>query len=1026
MKVLQAPVVEVAEAVLHEGRLDVRRSPLLELRVVDTDGLTRTDLSTAAEENSSRVESPLGIRPFQAYRFTRTPFRLELSVVPSPLQLTAEIQTLLQWSLVERSLESRVIFQGSGRPIYAMTLAIPPQLTVEGVQLVGDDNSASPDAKMRGPVDCQWAVDSDDGSPRLRVFLIEGQLGTFSLLIRGSLEGGAAANTMELPRITVEQVDRQETTIVIRTDPGFDSRVDTLQGLSDGFAATGVRLAQARPAQIGAVGDPLPRRRLCGPIAFGAAPLRVSCQTISNLAVTNRTFEETILLDFMIEDGGIGEVAFLLPEALRGARIQAPLIRQKSVEETDDPAWVRVRLELQDDMVMDQYRVLIEMDRVLDSDPHAVPIPRVETGVTTRRFVALETRGREEVEMEPFGLEPLSREQRAWRPLAEMLGEEIHQAFLVQPSAENPRLTVRTKDREVVETAGARILLAETVLTLDASGAYRGVFTCHVDNRTEQFLELILPDGARLWTAHVAGKPVKPITGSDNVRIPIVKTAEGDLDYEVVLKYGGRMDLIGRYDRVEFPLMRSREIQVEESQVRVFLPDTHKWFGFDGTMGIAAESGDLWAGYLKYKTQQIRTATENLTSANPYTRLRARSNLVQLGRKIEQLQQLPDHYSIESTGILAERAGNESQRVARGTAATGSAATGRAGHPLSGNRKQLGDLYFQQSTEVGRNAVNTQGANFESLDLSAAMGREWRTRNRRTRSQRARSSWAKSRPSGSARPDWAQCPIPGMGDRSRRDHCCTRKTAAPMDEARPSRELSKRKPRVRHLTLPRKRNSNGSNSKPSEISRGEQGEQAEGRPESKLERFRNQLESGAVEEDDSAVGSQLSYVEGESPVDGVPRQPSSAAFSSDGRCKRAVGQPGDLHQLGMAGQMPSGPAATPSTGLASLDIEFPLRGTEYRFTTPGGDTNIAGRAIERPLLSRSMRLLAVTLVLALVGVIYPRVRRSSIDAVLNRGVCLLLIFAGLMLVLLAPWIGLAALLIGSLQFARLTWLRRTA
>ena len=83
LHVLEAPVVEVAEALLHEGRLDVRRSPLLELRVVDTEGLTRTDLNTATTENPSRVESPLGIRPFQAYRFTRTPFRLGLSVVPA-------------------------------------------------------------------------------------------------------------------------------------------------------------------------------------------------------------------------------------------------------------------------------------------------------------------------------------------------------------------------------------------------------------------------------------------------------------------------------------------------------------------------------------------------------------------------------------------------------------------------------------------------------------------------------------------------------------------------------------------------------------------------------------------------------------------------------------------------------------------------------------------------------------------------------------------------------------------------------
>ena len=79
---LEAPVVQISEAVLHEGRLAVRRSPLLELRVVDTQGLTRTDLTSESDSDAQRVASPLGIRTFQAYRFARTPYRLSLSVVP--------------------------------------------------------------------------------------------------------------------------------------------------------------------------------------------------------------------------------------------------------------------------------------------------------------------------------------------------------------------------------------------------------------------------------------------------------------------------------------------------------------------------------------------------------------------------------------------------------------------------------------------------------------------------------------------------------------------------------------------------------------------------------------------------------------------------------------------------------------------------------------------------------------------------------------------------------------------------------
>ena len=140
------------------------------------------------------------------------------------------------------------------------------------------------------------------------------------------------------------------------------------------------------------------------------------------------------------------------------------------------------------------------------------------------------------------GLEPLGPEQQAWRLLTSLLGEGITQAYLVQPNVTTPQLVVRTKEREAVETVGARIPLAQTVLTVDASGAYRGEMACRMDNRTEQFFEVVLPAGARLWAAHVADQPIKPILGQSSIRIPLVKTAEGDRDYAVILKYGGRME----------------------------------------------------------------------------------------------------------------------------------------------------------------------------------------------------------------------------------------------------------------------------------------------------------------------------------------------------------------------------------------------------------------------------------------------------------------------------------------------------
>ena len=160
-----------------------------------------------------------------------------------------------------------------------------------------------------------------------------------------------------------------------------------------------------------------------------------------------------------------------------------------------------------------------------------------------------------------------------------------------------------------------------------------------MDNTTEQFLQIKLPDGARLWTARVAGEPVKPteVPGAKDprlVRIPLVKTAPGDLDYAVVLKYGGQIRAPGSLGAarvpVSFPLVRTVNVNVELSQVRVYLPETHRWFDFDGTMSPVTEEEDLTAGYLSYQTKVAERLAETVQHAGEFAQVRAANSLLNL------------------------------------------------------------------------------------------------------------------------------------------------------------------------------------------------------------------------------------------------------------------------------------------------------------------------------------------------------------------------------------------------------------
>ena len=114
------------------------------------------------------------------------------------------------------------------------------------------------------------------------------------------------------------------------------------------------------------------------------------------------------------------------------------------------------------------------------------------------------------------------------------------------------------------------------------------------------------------------------------------------------------------------------------------------------------------------------------------------------------------------------------------------------------------------------------------------------------------------------------------------------------------------------------------------------------------------------------------------------------------------------------------------THLASLDVDLPLRGREYLFTTPRGEVEITARAVSEPLLGRLARLAAVAAgivaLLVLLRVLPPLARALHRSRIFAGGVLLLSLFSLVLGVF--PILALVALIYGLVQLIRLTATRR--
>jgi hypothetical protein len=716
-KRLAVPVVDVAGAIRHSGTVSVRRSPLLEVRLLSSEGAARTDLPAAESRQALAADNPLGLRSWQAYRFASTPVAIVLEAQPLERWAEATVQSVLKIAERERMLESKVIVHVRKQPLYRVTLHVPSELKIEAVLAPGEFEWAVREVPV-----AEGAWDHKE----LTIYLARGHTGNVPVVVRGKLGGVGAVRTVPVPRLDVVAVRRQTGQIVVQVDPAFDVRLaGGSRNLEPVPLARTWRWVARGQRSLARLALGYKRPDVAGQLVLSRRTPTVSGYTVTNVRVTDRSLQETILLGLTVERAGIGEVVFRLPERMADARISVPGLRLKTVEPAVDGR-VTVRLELEDEM-LGELRVLIEDDRLLTGDVHAVPIPELLTGTTDARYLALESAGRDEVAVASAeGVDPLGRQMREYQRVAGLLGGGTTQAYLVSPGAVAPRLAFRTRQRALVKTAGARIGLARTTLIVDAGGAYRGQVVYDVGNRTEQYLEIELPEGAELWTAQVEGEPVKPVappSGSPAGRllVPIVKTDVGDLDYRVVLKYAGKMTEPGGLARRAFPLVRTVNIAVELSQVELMLPEDLVWLDFGGTMTRVDQAGDIEAGIVDYMNRQQWRLLQAVSSENVFQKVRARSNLKKLGKSFGRYaQEIGEDTALSDNPTLFKnlKANEDLQReTARQEAAVDDAEKRVI---LDDNSLSIRRHFSRQYNKRATNIVNDAGNNWAGDKLTVA------------------------------------------------------------------------------------------------------------------------------------------------------------------------------------------------------------------------------------------------------------------------------------------------------------------
>ncbi len=153
------------------------------------------------------------------------------------------------------------------------------------------------------------------------------------------------------------------------------------------------------------------------------------------------------------------------------------------------------------------------------------------------------------------------------------------------------------------EVASAVIYRAAAQTVVERSGWVRTLISYRVYNRAEQFLNLELPAGSKLYSVVVAGKGVRPLGDGGRLLIPLRKLALGAPTFDVDVLYAYRDTNVGKRDN-KIALPKVVDLEVRRTTLALYLP---KGFSYDfDTKMEKVEAADLAAGEATDLYQEIK------------------------------------------------------------------------------------------------------------------------------------------------------------------------------------------------------------------------------------------------------------------------------------------------------------------------------------------------------------------------------------------------------------------------------------
>ncbi|MHB8519503.1 MAG: type II secretion system protein [Limisphaerales bacterium] len=507
-----------------------------------------------------------------AFRFLRADFDLAVRVEAVQPQIEATIRNDFRVGFEQLSLVAQANYTVKKAGVFALRLALP-----DGWRL---------DSVNGGNVQ-QWAERGDAGARMIEVSLKERTLGAGQLQVTLSQNWKDVPPALRLAGVAPLGAQKVSGYVTVTSEVGIGVKTVSFDGLIEVPYAS-VPGAAAAAQQ----GSALAFKLIGTDAATAGWKLSVTTESVEawvRAEVFNAfTFTETLvsaraLVKFDIANAPVKEFRVRVPAGAKNVELTGVNIRRRD-QQTN--VW---RVELQN-KVRGDYVLSVTWEWPKDSKTNLVELAGIEAVGVERESGSLVVAARPPLQVtEKSAGELLSKIDVAELPA--WTGRAPESAVLayryVRPGY---RLLVEARRYAEAEVLQALVDSARFTTVVSDDGQMMTEASLSVRNNGRQHLEIELPKGATVWSAFVAGEPVRPSKREGRLLLPLERTSASDAPIAVELTYVGVDKFPRRNGNVALASPKF-DVPLKNARWDLFLPPDFEYTDFAGSMTRTADVG---------------------------------------------------------------------------------------------------------------------------------------------------------------------------------------------------------------------------------------------------------------------------------------------------------------------------------------------------------------------------------------------------------------------------------------------------